>query len=103
MESFSAYYVLPYMCQAKAKFGMRFSISNGSTFEEVRKAAPWMTLDQYMENEGWLIFDSEAEMLATYRQTVGDDGPTKSNPYKGPAKVYACTCGPDGSQLAENT
>jgi len=55
-----------------------------------------------MDGEGFSIFDTEEEMDAFYDLIVGDDGPTKSNPYNGPIRVYALTCGPNGL-MNENT
>jgi hypothetical protein len=74
--------------------------------EEYIKAAPWLKLHEhfnvFMEGYGYFEFDTEEEMYAVYNQTVGDDGPTKLNPYNGPARIYALTCGPRGLQN-ENT
>jgi hypothetical protein len=52
--------------------------------------------------EGFSVFDTEEDMNAFYDNIVGDDGPTKSNPYNGQIKIYALTCGPNGL-LNENT
>lgn len=54
------------------------------------------------DGEGFAIFDTEEEMNSFYDKIVGDDGPTKSNPYNGPIRVYALTFGPNG-MLNENT
>ena len=54
------------------------------------------------DGEGFSIFDTKEEMAAFYDLIVGDDGPTKLNPYNGPIKVYALSCGPNGL-LNENT
>jgi hypothetical protein len=50
-----------------------------------------------------VLFDTEEELLYAYNRTVGDDGPTKLNPYNGPARVYARTCDQDGNLITENT
>jgi len=55
-----------------------------------------------MDGEGFCIFDTKEEVEAFYDMIVGDDGPTKSNPYNGPIRVYALTCGPNGL-MNENT
>lgn len=52
---------------------------------------------------GILVFPSETAARKAYSSTVGEDGPTKTNPYKGPVKVYACLCGPDGKIRTENS
>jgi len=51
----------------------------------------------------FLLFETEEDMSVCYRATVGDDGPTELNPYDGPARIYALTCGPDGVTGNENT
>lgn len=55
-----------------------------------------------MDGEGFCILDTEEEMRGFYNLIVGDNGPTKSNPYNGPIRVYALTCGPNGL-MNENT
>lgn len=54
------------------------------------------------DGEGFATFSKREEMEEFYDKIVGDDGPTKSNPYDGPIRVYALTCGPKGF-LTENT
>lgn len=56
----------------------------------------------FIDGEGFSVFDTEEECENFYDLIVGYDGPTKSNPYDGPIKVYALTCGPNGF-MAENT
>lgn len=55
------------------------------------------------EGAACLFFDTRAEMEAVYGRIVGDEGPTESNPYDGPCRVYALTCRNDGQLLNENT
>lgn len=87
-----------------------------SNIDEVCKAAPYLnpktkfkfegknTIGQVMgDGYGFFLFDTEAELNRYYESTVGDDGPMKYNKYKGPARVYALTCDPDGYLLNENT
>lgn len=50
-----------------------------------------------------LWFESEEEAREAFLSTVGDDGPTRTNPYDGPAKVYALLIAPDGQMQTENT
>ena len=50
-----------------------------------------------------IICDDEAEMYRLFNMTVGDDGPTATNLYEGPANVFACTCNAAGEILGENT
>lgn len=56
-----------------------------------------------VDGVAFLFFDTEEELKEYYNQVVGDDGPTEANPYDGPCRVYALTCGPDGQLLNENT
>lgn len=80
---------------------------------EVEKAAPYLFdderflkqefVDVYYDGFCYMTFDSEEEMQRLYNMTVGDDGPTKLNPYNGKARVYALTAAPDGRLLNENT
>lgn len=79
--------------------------------EELEKAAPYLATQDENEDgmmeilgdeQGVLIFDTEEEMDHYYNLTVGDDGPTSLNPYDGKARVYALTCGPEGTRN-ENT
>jgi len=74
---------------------------------DVIYAAPYLDLERDMQllsdGQGILVFDSEEEMERYYKMTVGDDGPTESNSYDGPARVYAVTCSRVGELLSENT
>ena len=76
--------------------------------ELIRQAAPYLT-DSNEDSQliadgcGILVFENEAEMGQYYWQTVGDDGPTLTNSYDGPVKVYALTCSAEGEMLNENT
>jgi len=74
-------------------------------YNELHKAAPYLKdLDYSLINDNIILtFDTEEEMDKYYNQTVGDDGPTKSNPYNGSCRIYALTCSPDGEMLTENT
>lgn len=78
----------------------------GHYFGDVLLAAPDLAGDathQALGDGGAYFFGSEEEIQAIYDRTVGDDGPTKSNPYAGPVRVYALTCAPDGQLMNENT
>lgn len=75
-------------------------------FDEICKAAPYLNIGHYgqilADGQAILEFDSEEEMNRHYDMTVGDDGPTKLNPYDGLARVYALTC-INGELRRENT
>ncbi len=74
-------------------------------FDEILKAAPLLKTKTEIISAEWglIVCDSEAEMDAVFDTFAGDDGPTKSNPYNGPAKVYAEQINAKGESLYENT
>lgn len=100
--------ILRTLCAARGQWGM-FISSGHENLGEICKAAPYLSADQAFElssagtGDACLFFDSEEECERAFWSTVGDDGPTKTNPYNGPARVFACTCGPDGVLRHENT
>lgn len=75
-------------------------------YDEVVKAAPYLKLEEHgqiiCDGGGILIYNTIKEMEKDFWKTVGDDGPTKTNKYNGPAKVYALTC-INGVLMNENT
>lgn len=102
------------LCKATQKWGMFINISYekcDNPWGEVIKAAPYLhqkgkdpEFQIIGDGYGYLLFDSEEEMHTYYNQTVGDDGPTETNPYSNDlARVYALTCAPDGQFHNENT
>lgn len=96
--------VLKELCKAKDRWGLYVSFMDGDP-AEITKAAPYLAGQARLlfNGSGWIFVETEEEMLHLYRQTVGDDGPTTENPYKGSTKVYALTCSPEGVLLTENT
>lgn len=74
------------------------------TCAELTKACPILAGALYCLAEGTcaVYFDDEPSALAAFGQIVGDDGPTKTNSYNGPARVYAYLAGPNGG-ITENT
>lgn len=102
--------LLSALCRQHQMWGMYASLcgSNETHHEEVLRAAPWASEGTALWNltlEGcvFLFFSTEEEMRVVYLQTVGGDGPTETNPYNGPARVYALTCDPEGNTHNENT
>ncbi len=110
--------ILSALCKGRKSYGMLASFpvptdqewENLETYiEELYKAAPYLTRDVLTSQDVlftgqvYLFFSSEEEMLEYYDATVGDDGPTETNKYDGPVKVYAITCDPSGTLLNENT
>jgi hypothetical protein len=95
------------MCILAEKYGMYISFIEQDNIAEIIEAAPYLDFSEhhqiFMDGHGWILFDSEEEMIDCYEKTVGDDGPTKSNPYNGKIRVYAVTCSPKGELMNENT
>jgi hypothetical protein len=110
------------LCEAYSKVHNKFclylSISSGvdwddscnfkKAFRQLRRAAPYLTKEQGIDmlmNHGWILIvcSSEKEMNKKFWQTVGDDGPTKSNPYNGKTRIYAVTIDPTLGATNENT
>lgn len=76
--------------------------------DEVRKAAPYLDDDSLLElvaGKGCvsLVCEDMDEARDLFGQTVGDDGPTGTNPYNGPARVFAMLVCPVKGVLTENT
>jgi hypothetical protein len=101
---------LKLLCNLSNKWGMYIACTcPEEDIENMCAAAPYLSWedDQHIQvisnGEGYLLFDTEEEMEKCYNATVGDDGPTKTNPYSGSTRVYALTCGPDGKFQTENT
>lgn len=110
MEHFDSITVLSALCKSTNKWGLFFSFQtypDYPDFEELKKAMPYFDqrqhLQMFAEGFGWFLFDTEDECEETFWLTVGDDGPTKTNPYSGPVRVYAITCASDGQLMNENT
>ncbi len=107
MEILNRTEVLERLCKETKKYGMYISFSEDDEWAEVKKAAPYLSGEEcyqiLVDCEGWLLFDSEEEMMKHYDQTVGDDGPTELNNYTGSASVYAVTCNHHGQIETENT
>ena len=72
---------------------------------EIVKVAPYLVGEDQVLCDGGaiLICDNDEELQTHFLLTVGDDGPTRTNTYNGPARVYALTCGADGELQTENT
>lgn len=103
-------------CRLSGKWVIVLYPNHEFGFEELQKAAPFITISTRAETDGtaiddiqavmdgemMVVCDSKKECEELFNQIVCD-GPTQSNPYDGPCKVYAWTCGPDGQILNENT
>lgn len=108
--------VLKLLCKSTKKWGILVNfpenvwysnLSFDSFWEYFKKAAPWFDTDKdiqaWADGFGIFLFNSKKEMERTYNSTVGDDGPTKLNKYKGPVRVYCLTCDNKGNLLKNNT
>lgn len=85
---------------------MLITFDTDQNIDEILKAAPYLNIAMncqiISDGIGFLQFNSTNEMEKYFQLTVGDDGPTKTNPYNGPARVYAITCN-NGQLENENT
>ena len=76
--------------------------------DDMMKAAPYLNWDKHgqhiMDGAAVIVCEDYDEQQRLYWMTVGDDGPTKTNPYDGKkARVYALTCNAKGQLENENT
>jgi hypothetical protein len=114
MLSLDSHDLFRYYAQRSNQFGLLLSFSweltdDGTNLAELFEAAPilktiWDDCPQIINDGiGYFFFDTEEELNKAYDNVVGDDGPTESNPYNGPARVYALTCDNLGNFCSENT
>lgn len=75
--------------------------------KQIILAAPYLSFEDdtqlISDNYGLLVFETEEERDEAFWQTVGPDGPTKTNKYDGPCSIYALTIDSDGITQNENT
>lgn len=94
------------VCKARKKPGIFLSF-NGEPISENIKCAPYLDDDKSMQaiadGYGLVLCDSIKERDRLYDMTVGDEGPTRLNKYKGTGNVYALTISAKGELLNENT
>jgi hypothetical protein len=97
------------LCKSIKKWGVYISFiaDAASDVQDIERAAPYLDWQEdvriFANEHGIILCDTKDEMESVFNKTVGDDGPTSMNPYDGPVRVYALTCGPDGTLLNENT
>lgn len=78
---------------------------------EAVKAAPCLKdldhpgdmIDAVVNGRAFLSYWDEADAREAFNTVVGDDGPTKTNPYDGPCRIYACLISPTSGIVTENT
>lgn len=98
------------LCRVTKKWGMHVAwpcVMGQQQIEELFKAAPYLDAEKHLQEicdgEAFLLFDTEEELVMFYDLTVGDDGPTETNNYSGPMRVYAVTYDNRGRCHNENT
>ena len=94
------------LAKALNKPCMFISLVNIENYDEVSKAAPYLSFiddsQLFIDEIGFIVFDTEKEMNKAFNETVGDSGPTTTNKYNGNTRVYAITCNAKGELLTEN-
>jgi hypothetical protein len=99
--------VVETLARVTKKWVLYISFGGTDDWMEIIKAAPYLNwnLDTQciMEGSAVILCESQEECEKLFWQTVGDDGPTKTNKYDGPARVFAITCSSDGQLMNENT
>lgn len=109
------------LCKVSKKYGLYLSFDEEEfTPEEAKKACPFLNFndnipsslvcpDDYLDYQAYadghmfILCDSKKECCHLYNQVVGDDGPTDSNKYDGPCRVYCLTINSNGEMESENT
>lgn len=92
----------------KPCWGVYLSNSNDDvTSGEMHKAVPLLNQEQinhlWIEGNLFLEFENRDSAQEFFNSVIGDDGPTKTNPYNGPARVFAIWGGLEDGWLSENT
>ena len=106
MKKFTITEALEDLCMKFEMWAVYISFIEDHEWPEICKAAPFLVEDTdyqlLTDGRGVLLCESEKEAYKIFDQIVGDDGPTETNLYNGPANVYALVIGPDGMET-ENT
>lgn len=111
MEIYDLHETFSALCKATKRSGLFLAFPSWESeydwIEEVLQAAPFLRAREHMQaladGYAFILCDTIAERDDLYEQIVGDDGPTHSNPYSGPARIYALTCDAQGKFYNENT
>jgi len=104
------------LCKATGKYGALISLDSADPKDRgvlndqktLQGAAPYLhpedeaASDIFWENYGYLLFESRSEAWDAFFDTVGENGPTHTNPYKGPAIVNMWICNPLGCIFRDN-
>ena len=113
MEALTAVDLAVIYCKAVGKYMLYINfmypdiddMDPSHELHELHHACPLLVdanMQVYVDGEAYFEFDTKEEVEKAFDLCVGDDGPTKTNPYRGPVRVYALTIGPNGT-LDENT
>ena len=105
------------LCKATNKFGLYLSFDEEEfTPEEAQKACPFLdftdniqdnidTSDYQAYADGYMfvLCDTEEECQLLFESVVGDEGPTKTNPYNGDCRVFCLIINDKGETENTNT
>lgn len=94
-------------CRTQGRPGI-FVAFDGDLGADVAKASdglidPARDTDMCIDGQGFAWAEDEDEAWALYDRIVDNDGPTRANPYTGPAGIYAMIIDADGQTMTENT
>lgn len=104
-----------FACRGAGRWGLHLSFpacedAESEPAQAVLSAAPILKELTYsykfsvlLDGKALLLFDDKQSATAAFGAVVGDDGPTETNPYDGPGRVYALLCDPNGNCITENT
>ncbi len=101
--------ILEALCKSHKKWGMSYHVNTPEpSREDFLASAAWVKnlsedeqLYAWFYGGGYVLFDTEEELLSAYNQTLGDDN--KGDPREEKCSIYALTCDPNGCLINENT
>lgn len=103
------------LCKATGKYGLYLSFDPSEEFspQDHQEACPFLDLsDVASDNEDWqalmdehmfVLCEDYEECYRLFESVVGDEGPTKTNPYNGDCRVFAMTINNNGEIENTNT
>lgn len=110
------------LCKEMNKYGLYLSFDNEVTEEftpeDYKKAVPFLDFcdtikdQEVIDSPDWqcladgymfILCDTEKECQLLFESVVGDEGPTKTNQYDGPCRVFAMTINNNGEIENTNT
>jgi hypothetical protein len=94
------------IARAEKVWTLHLSTGDDLDLSGLNSPVPFLHSDERLQLrlDGWLLLllDTEDAARLLFDQVVGDDGPTQTNSYTGPHRVYAYLAGPNGG-ITENT